>query len=151
MKPIDQLLIDKPVGAAVLDYAIEVDPTQDGFNNFNKINETLKRIGLESSSKPNTLVQTCHIYRSGDRYYLMHFLMMFMLGGRDTSITEEDISRTKLVAKMLSDWGLVTIKTPEQLNNTPKALLNLRVVKYKDSNRWTFHPMYHMKKAADKD
>ena len=55
MKPIDQLLIDKPVGAAVLDYAIEVDPIQqDGFNNFNKINETLKRIGLESSSKPNT-------------------------------------------------------------------------------------------------
>ena len=77
--------------------------------------------------------------------------MMFMLVGRDTSITEEDIARAKLVAKMLSDWGLVTIKTPEQLNNTPKALLNLRVVKYKDSNRWTFHPMYHMKKAADKD
>ena len=51
MKPIDQLLIDKPVGDAVLDYAIEVDPNQDGFNNFNKINETLKRIGLESSSK----------------------------------------------------------------------------------------------------
>ncbi|AXF41377.1 hypothetical protein SHAb15599_00006 [Acinetobacter phage SH-Ab 15599] len=148
-----QILTKLPLGESILDYCIEITPVvaADGrFNSFNSIRETLKRIGVVSKSDDKVLTQSCHIFLHNGKYYIMHFMMMFMFNGSPSKITLRDIKRTVIVAKLLQKWGLATIKNLDVIDveTTDNELEGLRVIKYKDANQWYFKSLYKMKKET---
>ena len=65
---------------------------------FLKIKETLSRIGIPSR-KTNTLFQTCHILHKKGRYYIVHFLEMFRLDGKESHFSDEDRQRRNRIAR----------------------------------------------------
>ena len=84
-------------------------------DDFLKIRETLSRIGV-ASRKERKLYQSCHILHKQGKYYIVHFKELFALDGKDTNLSENDIARRNTIVKLLSDWGLVTMKgTPEPI------------------------------------
>ena len=87
---------------------IEVEMMDD--ESFLKIKETLTRIGM-SNVKRTTLTQTAHILQKRGKYYIVHFLELFALDGKETDFIEDDKKRVISIAELLQSWGLLTIKT----------------------------------------
>ena len=158
MKTLSQILTDKPLGEALLPYLIEVNPigtdkrTGQEVNNFNRIRETLKRIGIASPTHKNVLNQSCHIFFHEGKYYIVHFLLMFMFDGSESKVTIDDLKRNERVAELLETWGLCTIVNRSVKdtvgNDEERKLYGMCIVKYKDSNDWTYRAIYKMRKEA---
>ena len=82
-------------------------------DDFLKVRETLTRIGV-ASRKDRKLYQSCHILHKQGRYFIVHFKELFVLDGKPSTITENDIQRRNTIAVLLSDWGLLSINNTEQ-------------------------------------
>ena len=67
---------------------------------FLKVRETLSRIGL-ASKKENTLYQSCHILHKQGKYYIVHFKELFLLDGKDSSLSEGDVARRNRIVHLL--------------------------------------------------
>ena len=78
-------------------------------DDFLKIKETLTRIGISSKRDENTLFQSCHILHKQGRYFIVHFKELFLLDGKPSNLTENDLQRSNTISALLSDWGLLTI------------------------------------------
>ena len=64
-------------------------------DDFLKIKETLTRIGVSSKKEHNTLYQSCHILHKQGRYFIVHFKELFMLDGKPSNFTLDDVSPPK--------------------------------------------------------
>ena len=120
---------------------IEVEMVDD--ESFLKIKETLTRIGM-CNSKRTTLVQTAHILQKRGKYYIVHFLELFALDGKETDFTEDDRKRVISIVELLENWGLLTIKTeiePQYRGKKPH-MLNLNIIDFKSKDKWELVPKY---------
>lgn len=120
---------------------IEVEMVDD--ESFLKIKETLTRIGM-CNSKRTTLVQTAHILQKRGKYYIVHFLELFALDGKETDFVEDDRKRVISIVELLENWGLLTIKTeiePEYKGKKP-YMLNLNIIDFKSKDKWELVPKY---------
>jgi hypothetical protein len=90
-----------------------VEVTLQNADDFLKIRETLTRIGV-AAKKENILYQSCHILHKQGRYYIVHFKELFLLDGKASSISENDLARRNSVANLLEEWGLRKIVKPEK-------------------------------------
>ncbi len=79
-------------------------------DSFLKIRETLTRIGI-SSKKDNTLYQTCHILHKKGKYYIVSFLELFALDGKETTLGYDDIARRNTIASLIEQWGLCDVQS----------------------------------------
>jgi hypothetical protein len=105
-------------------------------DDFLKIRETISRIGLLSRHS-NVLYQSCHILHSRrgtlSPYRICHFKELFGLDGKQTTITLDDLARRSTTARLLEQWGLLTILNPEVLDKYGYCPLNkIKVVSYKE-------------------
>lgn len=107
-------------------------------DDFLKIAETLTRIGVKSA--PNKLTQTAHILHKRGKYYICHYLEMFMLDGYDRSLTADDIERRNAVVKLLEQWKLCTIVDPSKI--VPSNVKKLHIVQYNDKSNWILRANY---------
>ena len=114
-------------------------------DDFLKIRETLSRIGV-ASRKERKLYQSCHILHKQGKYYIVHFKELFALDGKDTNLSENDIARRNTIVKLLSDWGLVTMKgTPEPI----APLSQIKVLPFKEKNEWNLVAKYNIGKKPE--
>ena len=60
-------------------------------DDFLKVRETLSRIGV-ASRKEKKLYQSCHILHKQGKYYIVHFKELFALDGKETNLTDNDLS-----------------------------------------------------------
>ena len=111
-------------------------------NDFLKIKETLTRIGI-ASKKDNSLYQSCHILHKQGRYYIIHFKELFLLDGKVSNISENDIGRRNTITQLLSDWGLVGIVQPSQLKDLA-PLRQIKIVSFKDKENWNLKTKYNI-------
>jgi len=110
---------------------------------FLKVKETLTRIGV-SSKNENKLFQSCHILHKKGKYYIVHFKELFALDGLPTDISENDVARRNLIAKLLDEWGLVDI-VDQKKTESPLATLNqIKIVPFKEKQSWQLIPKYHI-------
>jgi hypothetical protein len=109
-------------------------------DNFLKIKEKLKRIGV-ASRRDNKLFQSCHILHKQGKYYIVHFKELFLLDGKDTDISDNDITRRNSIARLLSEWGLMEILTPV---NEYAPMNQIKVISYKDKENWELVPKYNL-------
>ena len=111
-------------------------------DDFLKVKETLTRIGV-ASRRENKLYHSCHILHKQGRYFIVHFKELFLLDGKKSNLEESDIARRNSIATLLSDWGLVTLESPEKLN--PIApLRQIKIITFKDKDDWELCPKYNI-------
>lgn len=114
-------------------------------DDFLKVRETLSRIGV-ASRKEKKLYQSCHILHKQGRYFIVHFKELFALDGKNTNLTENDISRRNMIAKLLLDWGLVNI-IGEIGEVAP--LSQIKVLPYAEKNDWALETKYNIGKKKE--
>ena len=111
-------------------------------DDFLKVRETLTRIGV-ASRKDRKLYQSCHILHKQGRYFIVHFKELFVLDGKPSTITENDIQRRNTIAILLSDWGLLTINSVEQSKDRA-PLRQIKVLSFKERDEWELCPKYNI-------
>jgi len=118
-------------------------------DDFLKIKETLTRIGVASKKEHNTLYQSCHILHKQGRYFIVHFKELFMLDGKPSNFSEDDVSRRNTITTLLSDWGLLTVVDENQAE--PKtSLRQIKIISHRDKADWALESKYtigNVKKA----
>lgn len=107
---------------------------------FLLVKETLTRIGVPSN-RTKTLYQSAHILHKQGEYYICHFKEMFKLDHKPSDISEEDLKRRNLIAKLLEDWGLVTIFDRSNLTNLA-PLSSVKILSFKDKDEWQLVAKY---------
>ena len=113
-------------------------------DDFLKVRETLTRIGV-ASRKEKKIYQSCHILHKQGRYFIVHFKELFALDGKHANLTQNDVQRRNRIIQLLSDWGLITVVSPD--NITDIAPLNqIKVLAYKEKNDWILETKYNIGK-----
>jgi len=112
---------------------------------FLKVKETLTRVGVASKKEP-TLYQSCHILHKQGKYYIVHFKELFALDGKETNITEEDIGRRNTIARLLAEWGLVTIVSLDKVEFPQSGVSQIKVLSFKEKNDYTLVAKYSIGK-----
>lgn len=111
-------------------------------DDFLKVRETLTRIGV-ASRKDNTLYQSCHILHKQGRYFITHFKELFLLDGKPSNLTTNDIERRNTVATLLSDWGLISFVDGRQADDKA-PLRQIKIISFKDKDQWNLCPKYNI-------
>ena len=111
-------------------------------DDFLKVRETLTRIGV-ASRKEKKLYQSCHILHKQGKYYLVHFKELFALDGKQTNFSSNDLQRRNRIAKLLSDWGLISIVNESQVEELA-PLNQIKVLSFKDKGDWTLESKYNI-------
>ena len=113
-------------------------------DDFLKVRETLSRIGV-ASRKERKLYQSCHILHKQGRYFIVHFKELFALDGKDTNLSENDISRRNTITNLLKDWGLVQI-VGELGEMAP--LSQIKVLSFSEKDSWQLEAKYNIGKKT---
>ena len=115
-------------------------PTPD---DFLKIRETLTRIGI-ASRKDRKLYQSCHILHKKGNYRILHFKELFLLDGKQTNFSDEDISRRNTIANLLAQWKLVSLVTPFTETTLLAPISQVKIIPFKDKDNWDLIPKYNI-------
>ena len=111
-------------------------------DDFLKVRETLTRIGVASRNE-NKLYQSCHILHKQGRYYIVHFKELFLLDGKESNFSDNDVQRRNKITKLLSDWGLVEIVN-ETLVEDASSISQIKIIPYKEKGEWELVPKYYI-------
>ena len=107
-------------------------------DDFLKVRETLTRIGV-ASRKEKKIYQSCHILHKQGRYFVVHFKELFMLDGKPSNFTKDDLARRNTISILLSDWGLLELKeTPTETT----TLRQIKIISHRDKKDWNLQPKY---------
>lgn len=129
----------------MIDLTKLVEVTLRDREDFLKIKETLTRIGV-ASKKDKTLYQSCHILHKQGKYYIVHFKEMFLLDGKESDFSEDDISRRNTIANLLHDWELYDL-VDEVKTETPVAPMSqIKIISHKEKSEWNLVAKYNIGK-----
>ena len=109
-------------------------------DDFLKVKETLTRIGVASRTG-DTLYQSCNILHKQGKYFITHFLEMFALDGKPTTLTYRDIERRNTIAHLLEEWGLLKILDKEKARDRV-PLNEVKIISYKEKDKWKLVSKY---------
>ena len=77
----------------------------------------------------------------------MHFKELFALDGKHANLTPNDVQRRNRIARLLSDWGLISVVKAEAV--TDIAPLNqIKVLAFKDKGEWILEQKYNIGKKV---
>ena len=111
-------------------------------DDFLKVRETLTRIGVSSKREENTLFQSCHILHKQGRYFIVHFKELFLLDGKPSNLTENDIQRRNTITDLLSDWGLLDIVDENKIKGQFAPLKQIKIISHRDKSQWRLESKY---------
>ena len=111
-------------------------------DDFLKVRETLTRIGV-ASRKEKKIYQSCHILHKQGKYYIVHFKELFALDGKKTNFSSNDLQRRNRIAQLLCDWGLISIVSPEKIEDLA-PLNQIKVLSFKDKDDWQLESKYNI-------
>ena len=120
---------------------VKLKTTED----FLKVKETLTRIGV-ASPQTKTLYQSCHILHKRQRYYIVHFKELFLLDGKSANFDENDKARRNTIAKMLEQWGLISLVAPEKAEEPTLSYKMIKILPYAEKDEWNLVPKYNLGK-----
>lgn len=112
---------------------------------FLKVRETLTRIGV-ASRKEKVLYQSCHILHKQGLYYLVHFKELFILDGKPSNFSEEDMARRNTIANLMHEWELFDIVKKEQTEYPVAPISQIKIIPYKEKEDWELVAKYNIGK-----
>lgn len=124
---------------SIIETFLEVKLAEE--EDFLKIKETLTRIGI-ASHKEKKLYQSCHILHNRGRYFIVHFKELFLLDGKESDFTEDDIGRRNTIASLVEQWGLFRIVDYKRFEEPKTPLNKIKVLPFKDKDEWTLVSKY---------
>jgi len=131
-----------------LEELVEVKLTEP--DDFLKIRETLSRIGV-ASKKDKTLYQSCHILHKQGKYYLVHFKELFLLDGKRSDFSEDDVARRNTIANLLAEWKLLELVDPKKSTDPVATLGQIKIISHKEKNDWSLVTKYNIGKKRRED
>ena len=132
----------------IIDSFIEVKLINE--DDFLKVRETLTRVGV-ASKKQQTLWQSCHILHKQGRYFICHFKQMFMLDGKKSDFSDDDISRLNTIANLLHDWELIDLIDENKSKSPVAALSQIKILTHKEKEAWKLVTKYNIGKKRRED
>jgi len=108
---------------------------------FLKVKETLSRIGI-ASKKDNTLYQSCHILHKQGKYYIVHFKELFLLDGKEATLSEGDIGRRNRIVALLDEWELVEVLDYDRVESNMIPLNQVKIIPFKEKSKWNLVTKY---------
>lgn len=127
--------VDREWNASLL---VEIKLAQP--DDFLKVRETLTRIGVASRNEKK-LYQSCHILHKQGRYFIVHFKELFLLDGKHSDFSENDMQRRNRITKLLSDWGLVDVVNEEMIEDA-SSVSQIKILPHKEKAEWQLVPKY---------
>ena len=109
-------------------------------DDFLKVRETLTRIGVASRSE-NKLYQSCHILHKQGKYYIVHFKELFLLDGKESNFSDNDMQRRNKITKLLSEWGLLAVVDESKLEES-SSISQIKIIPHREKNEWELIPKY---------
>jgi hypothetical protein len=131
-----------------LEELVEVKLTEP--DDFLKIRETLSRIGV-ASKKDRTLYQSCHILHKQGKYYLVHFKELFLLDGKRSDFSEDDVARRNTIANLLAEWNLLELVDSKKSSDPVATLGQIKIISHKEKNDWSLVTKYNIGKKRRED
>lgn len=128
-------------------FGVPVDLVDD--ESFLKVKETLTRIGV-ASRKEKILWQSCHILHKQGYYHILHFKELFMLDGRTSDLTENDLARRNTISLLLEEWELLKVKNKKDIEDKTVELNQIKILSYKEKNEWDLQNKYSIGKQKFK-
>lgn len=119
-------------------------------DDFLKVKETLSRIGV-ASKKDNTLYQSCHILHKQGKYYIVHFKELFLLDGKTSDFSDEDMGRRNTIANLLHEWELCGLVDPEKSSDPVATLGQIKIIPHKEKGNWNLVTKYNIGKKRKED
>ena len=116
-------------------------------DDFLKVRETLTRIGVASRTE-HKLYQSCHILHKQGKYYIVHFKELFLLDGKHSDFSENDMQRRNRITKLLSDWGLVEVINEEMITDL-SSVSQIKILPHKEKADWELIPKYSIGSKKD--
>lgn len=122
-------------------------------DSFLILRETLTRIGL--TNKENTkLYQTCHILHKKGKIFLVHFKEMFILDGKPTNFTTDDIARRNSIINYLLSLKFFTLASGDSKMEPylPHVSRNddFTIISHEDKSKFELIPKYVIGSAKNK-
>lgn len=111
--------------------------------NFLFVKETLTRIGIASKTEKK-LFQSCHILKKRNKFYIMHFKELFLLDGKPSNFTDEDLARRNMIVHLLSEWGLVRVDDPNKIENPMGSMSQVKIIPFKEKEEWQLESKYQI-------
>jgi hypothetical protein len=74
---------------------------------------------------------------------------LFALDGKPSNISENDIQRRNAIAKLLEEWGLVTILNPQIMIDNIAPLHQIKIISFKEKNEWELVTKYNIGKKSN--
>lgn len=108
---------------------------------FLKVKETLSRIGI-ASKKDNTLYQSCHILHKQGKYYIVHFKELFLLDGKEATLSESDVGRRNRIIALLDEWELVEVLDYDRVESNMIPLNQVKIIPFKEKTKWNLVTKY---------
>jgi len=118
-----------------------IEATLNEPDDFLKVRETLSRIGIPSK-KENILYQSCHILHKQGRYYITHFKELFLLDGKSSNFSEDDIARRNTIANLLHEWELIDLVDEDRTATPVVPVSQIKILPHKEKNEWTLVQKY---------
>lgn len=109
-------------------------------DDFLKVRETLTRIGVASRGEKK-LYQSCHILHKQGKYFIVHFKELFLLDGKTSDFSENDIQRRNRITKLLSEWGLVGVINEEVIEDLA-PINQIKILPHREKVEWELIPKY---------
>jgi len=111
-------------------------------DDFLKCRETLTRIGVASRTE-NKLYQSCHILHKQGKYYIVSFKELFLLDGKNSDFSDNDMKRRNRITKLLSDWNLVELVDPSRIEDMC-SMSQIKIIPHKEKSEWELIPKYQI-------
>jgi hypothetical protein len=108
---------------------------------FLKVKETLSRIGI-ASKKDNTLYQSCHILHKQGKYYIVHFKELFLLDGKEATLSDGDFGRRNRIVALLDEWELVEVIDYSRVESNMIPLNQVKIIPFKEKSKWNLITKY---------
>ena len=111
-------------------------------DDFLKCRETLTRIGVASRTEKK-LYQSCHILHKQGKYYIVSFKELFLLDGKTSDFSDNDVQRRNRIAKLLSEWNLVEIVKPDLIEDMC-SMGQVKIIPHREKAEWELIPKYQI-------
>ena len=104
-----------------------------------RVQECLSRMGIGRLSD-STLWPSCHLIKSGNDFYIMHFKEAMMMEGSKANFVEGDIPRRNKIVALLQEWNLLTVCEGQDISDQIENVFYLKAHQTKD---WNIRPKYY--------
>jgi hypothetical protein len=76
----------------------------------------------------------------------VHFKELFMLDGKPSNFSDEDLSRRNTIANLMHEWELFDIVNKEQTETPLAPISQIKILPYNEKEDWELVAKYNIGK-----